>query len=279
VLKKMLFILPVVLLLGAACTSGGEEPAARVADEAPSASATAPAGATEEPTEESGEALAGVMNPLGLLGGSFLGAGAMPSASEDVDPALKAALLQPEDLPPGYSSFGPLGMSFELSGEDLGLAGAEEFAMEMAMAYFSEGDMESGDFESMVASMVMVLPEEMMDEAIGGFEEFDEEALKEAQEAAPELAGLGFKEMSALDASGLGEDGVGMRMVLDLGGMGLGEIPGGEMFGGDLSFDMYMFVRGDKALMLVAMWPGGAGPGVDSRALAEIMDARAGEAF
>lgn len=277
--KKILFTLPLVVVLGVACTSGGEEPAARVAEETPSASPAALATATEEPSEAAA-ALAGVMNPLGMLGGTFLGEGAAPSGSgQDVDPDLKAPLLEDEDLPPGYSSFGPMEMSFTLSDEDLGFPGAGDVAMEMAVAYFFEGDIEGGDMGSMVMSMVAALPEEMMDEAVASFEEFDEEALQASLEEAPEMPWFEFKEIGALDASGLGEDGAGMHVVMDLGGMGFGEIPGGELFAGDIAFDMYMFVRDGKMLMLMTMWPGEEGPSVDSRSLAEIMDRRASGGF
>ena len=42
---------------------------------------------------------------------------------------------------------------------------------------------------------------------------------------------------------------------------------------------MYMFLRGDRALMIMVMWPANQQPGVDGRALAETMDGKAAAAF
>jgi hypothetical protein len=46
-----------------------------------------------------------------------------------------------------------------------------------------------------------------------------------------------------------------------------------------LAFDMYVFGRGDHMLMVMSMWPGGGSAPVDARALAEVMDTRAEDAF
>jgi hypothetical protein len=46
-----------------------------------------------------------------------------------------------------------------------------------------------------------------------------------------------------------------------------------------IAMDMYMFVRGEHALMLMVMLPAGESRAVDARDLAEIMDAKAGGLF
>jgi hypothetical protein len=46
-----------------------------------------------------------------------------------------------------------------------------------------------------------------------------------------------------------------------------------------IGMDIFMFVRGDRMLMLMVMWPLGENPGVDARELADAMDDRAAAAF
>ena len=39
--------------------------------------------------------------------------------------------------------------------------------------------------------------------------------------------------------------------------------------------DMYAFAAGDRVLVVMVMWPTDESPGVDARALAEVMESRA----
>jgi len=63
--------------------------------------------------------------------------------------------------------------------------------------------------------------------------------------------------------------------VMDM-GSALGGL-GAEMgaYEGGIAFDMYMFKRGERILMVMVMWPAGEQPNADGLALAEIMDGRA----
>jgi len=89
--------------------------------------------------------------------------------------------------------------------------------------------------------------------------------------------GISFSEFRLLDASGLGDGGMGFHMVMDFGGLV-------ETFGApddgavpsSIAWDMYMFRAGERALMLMVMWPSDVSSGVDSRALAEALDAKSG---
>lgn len=288
-LKRVLLIIPVIVLLAAACTSGEDEEETPAADTPePVATATEEAVAPEDPDEEH-LALAGdSFNPLGLLTDSVLGGGSIGSssaqgwaASGDVDPALKDSLLRSEDLPPGYGSLGVMEFSFSPDEVLLEAPGAQEGSLEMAVAMFFEGDMMTGDISTMVMSAAMVLPEDAMAEALQGFEEvafLDEAALEELDQAAA-MSGVGFEDLRVLDASGLGETGVGMHMVMSFEGEMLAEMPEPNPFAAGMAFDMYMFLRGGKALMLATIWPADQASSLDSRSLAEIMDARAAEAF
>ena len=101
--------------------------------------------------------------------------------------------------------------------------------------------------------------------------------------AETEQLGLGWSDFRLLDASGLGEGGLGMRMELDLGAL-LGELatafgaPEEEIPTAGFVIEMYMFFRGDRMLMVVVMETLDQSTGVDARELAETMDAKAAAA-
>lgn len=270
-LKRALLFVPLLLLVGAACTSGDGDKSA--ADEAASPSAAA----TATPSAE-GTPAGPTFNPLGLLTGSVLGgrlAGqegpGFELAEGEVDPALKAALLKPEDLPAGYAAFG--GSEFNFS---VPTAGGEK--MQMAMAMFLESTLIAGSPGSMVVSMAVALPEEEAAEALDRFDEAADLGDLEEQLGAAEGMGMRFEDVRVLDASGLGEKGFGMHMVMDFEGplLGQGERP--NPFAGGMAFDMYMFLRDGRMYMLGVIWSADSDTSLDGRALAEVMDGRAQEA-
>jgi hypothetical protein len=288
-LKRFLLIIPAIVLLAAACTSGEDEKETPAVDTPePVATATEEAVAPEEPDEEHLALSGDSFNPLELLSGSVLGMGSGTTSSAlgwtaggDVDPALKESLLRPEDLPPGYSSLGVMEFSFSPDEAFLDTPGAQEGPLEMAAAMFFEGDMMSDDVGTMVMSAAMVLPEDVMAEALSGFDEaalLDEEALEELEQAEA-MYGIRYEDLRVLDASGLGGAGVGMHMVMSFEGGMFAQMPEPDPFAAGMAFDMYMFLRGGKALMLGTIWPADQASSLDSRSLAEIMDARALEAF
>jgi hypothetical protein len=92
-----------------------------------------------------------------------------------------------------------------------------------------------------------------------------------------------------LDASGLGEGGLGLHMVMSMDLQALAEGFGAEMdeampseadfLKEGIAFDMYVFLRGDHMLMVMSMWPGDGPAPVDAHDLAEVMDGRAESAF
>jgi hypothetical protein len=287
-LKRVLLIIPAIVLLTAACTSGEDEKETPAVDTPePVATATEEAVASEEP-DGAQLALGGPLDPLGLLTGSVLGGSPVGSssaqgweASGDVDPALKDSLLRPEDLPPGYGSLGVMEFSFSPEEGMLEAAGAQDGPLEIAVAMFFKGDMMTGDIGTMVMSAALVLPEDAAAEALQGFEEvavLDEAALEELDQAAA-MSGVKFEELRVLDASGLGETGFGMHMVMRFEGGMFAEMPEPNPFAAGMAIDMYMFLRGERALMLGTIWPADQASSLDSRSLAEVMDVRAIEAF
>lgn len=230
-----------------------------------------------------GEALFGALNPFDLLGGFDAAAG--PEVfSQDVDPSLKAPLIVARDLPPRYSPLGEFAFSLP----------TEYGPMEMAASQFQTGDPSGMEMGSMVMSAVMSLPPEAMEELGDPSElgELTEADLAELQDL--EGLGMGLGNFHILDTSGLGDGGAGFHMEINFGDFfeALASDFGEEWGGLDaelsqeeipmpegIGMDMYMFVRGERMLMLVVMWPLGENPGVNARELAGMMDARAAAVF
>jgi hypothetical protein len=232
---------------------------------------------------DAGEALFGALNPFDLLGGFDPAAG--PEVfNQNVDPSLKAPLIVAGDLPPRYSPLGEFAFSLP----------TEYGPMEMAASQFQTGDPSGMEMGSMVMSAVMSLPPEAMEELgdLSELEELTEADLAELQDL--EGLGMGFENVHILDTSGLGDGGAGFHMEINFGdlfeslsfdlGDDLGEfdaefsqeeIPMPDGIG----MDVYMFVRGERMLMLVVMWPLGEDPGVNARELADTMNTRAAAAF
>jgi hypothetical protein len=293
-MRKLLVVAGLLAIFMGACSSGGDTTDKRDNDSAPLA-ATA---VVEEPTalpeatvesESDGGLLGGALSPLNLLSGSFFSGGGsseLPAASGEADPALKAALLTLEDLPPGYSELMPGGMSFSME--------TGEGKMDMAASVFSEGGEADTFPESMVMSGVVLMSGDLMEESLAEIERYGDGAqlereLQEAMGGADNLFGVSFKDVRVLDASGLGEAGLGLHMVLSMDLQQLAEGFGAEideqvppevdLLKEGIAFDMYVFVRGDHALMVMSMWPGEGPAPVDALDLAKLMDDRAEGAF
>jgi len=96
-----------------------------------------------------------------------------------------------------------------------------------------------------------------------------------------EMGDMGLGELELLDASDLGDGGVGMHMTLDFSGL-LGAFVSqdeADSLDAGISMDMYLIPRGERVLMLMVMWPSSEPSGVDGRSLAETMDERAASVF
>ena len=256
--------------LAAACIGGGSESATNERT-TPEPISPPPASTSDMDTLEPGstsDVLLSSLNPFQLLD-SF---GQQPT-SQQVDPSLKAALLDADDLPAGFVS---LGQSTLTIPGDIG-------PMEMAASQFVIGDLE-GDFGGMVMSAVMSLPPEALAE-LGDLSDLEAAMQAEFSQgiAEAEQLGLSLGDFRLLDASGLGDGGLGMHMEFDLGAL-LGELatafdaPAEEIPDAGFIIEMYMFLRGEQMLMIIVMESLGQSTGVDARELAETMDAKAAAA-
>jgi hypothetical protein len=294
-LRKILILgSGLLIFLLAACSSGSDTTDERENDSAPPA-ATA---VVEEPTavleptvelESDGGLLSGALNPLSLLSGSFFSGGGstgLPAATGEADPALKAALLTLEDLPSSYSELLPGGMSFSME--------TDQGSMDMAASMFSKGDAVDTFPESMVMSAVVLMSGDLMEQSLAELKNYDDSAelereIQDALGGGEAMFGISFKDVKVLDASGLGEGGLGLHMVMSMDLQALAEGFGAEMdeampseadfLKEGIAFDMYVFLRGDHMLMVMSMWPGDGPAPVDAHDLAEVMDGRAESAF
>jgi hypothetical protein len=230
-----------------------------------------------------GEALFGALNPFDLLGG-FDAAPGPGVFNQDVEPSLKAPLIVARDLPPRYSPLGEFAFSLP----------TEYGPMEMAASQFQTGDPSGMEMGSMVMSAVMSLPPEAMEEMgdLSELGELTEADLAELQDL--EGLGMGLENFHILDTSGLGDGGAGFHMEINFGeffealasdfGEEFGDFeaelsPEEIPFPDGIGMDVYMFVRGERMLMLMVMWPLGENPGVNARELADTMNTRAAVAF
>ena len=291
-MRKLVVILGLLGLLAlffAACSSGGDSTGERRDEgvQPPGLTAVVPT-SVPEPTAESpsdGSGLEGALNPFSLLSSSMFSGGAsagLPAASGEADPSLKAALLTLEDLPPGYSDLQPGGMSFSFD--------TDQGSMSMAASMFTKGETADEFPESMVMSAVVVVSGDLLEQSLGELQRYTDSAelereMEKALGSGQVPAGISFKDVRVLDASGLGEGGVGLHMVMTMDmrqlaqQFGASMPPEADFLKEGLAFDMYVFGRGDHILMVMSMWPGGGSGPVDARALAEVMDGRAAAAF
>jgi hypothetical protein len=285
----ILGLLGLLALFLAACSSGGG-----AADEQGKSSASPVATvvvpeptAVPRPTAESPSdvgAVGGALNPFSLLSSSMFSGGGtagLPVASGEADPALKAALLTLDDLPPGYADLQPGGMSFSFD--------TDQGSMSMAASMFTKGEAADQFPESMVMSAVVLASGDLMEQSLGQLQRYTDSAEleREIEDAmgGGTMPGIDFEDLRVLDASDLGDGGVGLHMVMTMDleqfaqEFGASMPPEAEFLKEGLAFDMYVFARGDHMLMVMSMWPGGGPAPVDARALAEVMDGRAAAGF
>ena len=301
-MRKILILGGGLLVFLLAACSSGDTADERNNDSSPPPAATEvveePTAITEEPTalpeptvesESDGGLLGGALNPFNLLSlGSGGGGGSegLPVVTEDADPALKAALLTAEDLPSGYSELMPGGMSFSME--------TAEGNMDMAASMFAKGEAMDAFPEAMVMSGAVAVSGDLMEESLAEIERYGEGAelereIQEAMGGADNLFGVSLKDVRVLDASGLGEASLGLHMVMSMDLEALAEGFGADMdeplppeadvLKEGIAFDMYVFVRGERVLMVMSMWPGEGPAPVDALDLAELMDDRAEAAF
>lgn len=259
--KLTLLVLPLVLL--AAACKGSDAGAPSDADGGPQPTPTEVAREVDggPGSDDLSRLPLGAPNPLGLLGSS-------QGTFGPPDQALAALLLRPDDLPDEFISLGEYGFS---APTDLG-------TMEMAAGMFSTAGFGQDDLGVMVMSAAAALPPDArgqvgLTEWTAGLRPEDLEEM----EAAGEALGIDFRNLRVLDTAGLGEGGAGLHMEMDFSDlMSQLDVPSGQTGGlTGIAMDLYTFVRGERMLMLMVMWPEDMSSGVDARALAEVMDARA----
>lgn len=212
-------------------------------------------------TSASTDDLFATINPLSAALGGLDAFSAASSSS--VDPALAGLLLSESDLPDTFASYGDF--SFSAAGGS------------MAARMFATGDPQGGDPGTIVISMVVAVPPDEIDQLTDGFD---------ASSLENDIFGDGtFGEFEVVDASDLGDQAVGIHMEIDLGAFigALSEAFGeeGEGVAGEqlpfesgIAMDMYLFVRGDKMLVVSTVWPNDQSAGADAHSLAALLSAR-----
>ena len=272
-IKLTVLSLPLLLVaLASAC--GGGDAGSSPGPPQPSVEPTkAVTDADREGDSSSSQALVGALNPLALLSNLSGQPAGLAPASQEAEESLKPALLELRDLPASFSPLGEFSFSFSLPNE-LG-------DMEMVANMFAAGDLASGDFGAMVMSAALSMPPSAIAE-MGGLSDLEglNEADLEEMLASANLSGLDF-DMRLLDASDLGDGGFGMHMEMDSSGLSQASgLPNGESsVPSAFAMEAYYFLHGDRMLMVMVMWPADESSGVDARALAETMDAKADATF
>jgi len=294
-MRKLVVILGLLAVFLAACSSGGGSSAERRDEgvQQPGVTAVAPTSVPEptavpKPTAEpssDGSDVEAALNPFSLLSGplfSGTGPSGLPAATGEADPSLKAVLLTLDDLPPGYTAMGPGEMSFSFE--------TDQGSMSMAASMFALGEATNEFPQSMIMSAAVLGSGDLMEQSFGDLRRYGDSAelereIQNALGGGQVPQGIGLEDVRVLDASGLGDEGVGLHMVMtmDLGQLaqefGASMPPEADFMKEGLAFDIYVFRRGDHMLMVMSMWPGGGPAPVDARALAELMDSRAETAF
>ncbi|MFQ5880683.1 MAG: hypothetical protein ACE5IZ_11005 [Dehalococcoidia bacterium] len=234
----------------------------------PQPTPTVPDADVEERDSGAAVSLLTTFNPFTLLGTVDGSQPSFPPTAQGVDDSLGAVLLEQGDLPPDFSLFGEFTFSTP----------SEFGAMEMVANMFVSGDAVGGDFGAMVMSAAIAVPEDAIDE-FGDFGDLGVLTQADLDEiaGATDALGFGFSDFHLLDASGLGDGGFGMHIEMDFSGLlEAFEAPEEDNpFAGGIAMDMYGFLHGDRMSMVMVMWPVDGPPGVDSRALAETIDAKA----
>jgi hypothetical protein len=275
--KRLALVLGTLLVvLAVACGSDKESASDKVQNDAtPAATKAAPtkevtedAVATEE--SDSGDS-AGALESLSFLTGGMFGGEAQSGSPEAADPELASMLIAETDLPTTFASVGG-DVGFRMT--------MPQGETKMAMRTFSEGDPNASEMTPTIVSAAMAMPPAALDEFDSQLAELDKMSTQDIQEAmgGASMMGIEFKELS-VDRISLGDGGMSMHMVMDLSGLleGLGDLAqeGTEGFPTSLSFDMYVFKKGDVVLMAMTMLPPDQASPVDVESLAKIMESRA----
>jgi hypothetical protein len=280
--KRLAIILGMLLVvLAVACGSDKESTSDKVQnDKTPAATkaAATKVAPTKEVTEEAvateqadGGDSAGALESLSFLTGGMFGGESQTGSPEAADPELANLLIADTDLPTTFASVGgDTGFSMTMpQGE-----------AKMAMRTFSEGDPNMSQMTPTIVSAAMAMPPAALEEFDSQLAQLDKMSTEDIQNAmgGASMLGIEFKELS-VDKISLADGGINMHMVMDMSGLveGLGDLAeeGTEGFPTALSFDMYVFKKGDVVLMAMTMMPADQASPVDVQSLAEIMESRA----
>lgn len=243
-----------VAALLAACGEGGERTtppdtgklSAPVATATPTAAAT-PAGGAQASRQQ---VLSWLLPQTLALTGGQPGQGTLSQSAAPADSSLEGALLRQEDLPAGYRQVAAISTTLSLPQGSAQLAGR---------AYATDdGRNGSG---SAVASLAAQLPPDATAQVR---RELEGDPAAEVEQA---LRGtVPIIQVERLDASGLGEESVGLRLRLTPPSQGGG--------GRTVVEEVYLWLRDQRLYMLIALHTDGTAP-LNARALAGLMDRRA----
>jgi len=276
-LKKLAIAFGMLLIvLAVACGSDKESSKSDDGGKDSTPVATKKAAPTKEATEEieateeaDGGDSAGTLESLSFLTGGMFG-GETEGVAGAPDQELANLLIASTDLPTAFASVGgDMGFTMTLpQGE-----------MKMAMRTFSEGDPNASQMTPTIVSAAMAMPPAALEEFDSQLAELDDMTTEDIEEAmgGASVLGVEFKEFS-VEKVDLGDGGINMHMVMDMSALveGLGDLAEGmEGFPTALSFDMYVFKKGDVVLMAMTMLPAEQESPVDVESLAEIMESRA----
>lgn len=242
-------VLLLLLAIGAAAAAcGGAVEEGHVdGAAAPSARSPAPvATATDAASGGAGsvESLTGlVLSPI--LGGDD-GPASAPQTGE-IDSRLEGVLLVEGDLP-GY----------EWAGESSSIVRTPEGTIPMAASFFLRAGEPEEEMGSGVVSMAFLLTPEAAAQAKATLARG-----LDSRDLTDMTTMLSFLQVEQLDAGGLGEQALGLRMRWP---SAAGEV--------SAQTEVFMWLRGERLLAVVAVYPEGE-VGPDTRALAAVMDSRA----
>jgi hypothetical protein len=230
---------------------------------------------TAVPTRESksGETKSAVES-LKTLSSSMFSGGSLNLSGEavEVDPALTAALLTQEDVPTGFIG---LGQDFNFASD------SPEGKMEVSMRMYAQGDVMSGEAGSILVSAAMSIASGSVDDFETALADLKEQDLTadDLKEMAGELGGEGegvqITEFEMLKTSGLGDNSLGMHMVMDASAMAAEGTEGLDAFKNGMAIDMYVFMKGERGYLLVNVLPADQPAGIDGLDLAKTMYSRA----
>jgi hypothetical protein len=264
-----------LIVLAVACGSDKESTSDKVQnDTTPAATKAAP---TKEVTQEAdataeadGGDSAGALESLSFLTGGMFGGETQNGVAGAADPELANLLIADTDLPTTFASVGgDMGFSMDMP----------QGQAKMAMRTFSEGDPNASQMTPTIVSAAMSMPPAALEDFDSQLAQLDKMTTEDIQNAmgGSSMMGSEFKEFS-VDKISLGDGGISMHMVMDMSSLveGLGELAEEiEGFPTALSFDLYVFKKGDVVLMVMTMLPADQASPVDVESLANIMESRA----